>query len=96
MGIEQQIFGQQEGRNNQALSLAQIIPTMAWQRLQGSNNMVQQDNPAGLLSLLQGFQNQGYQQGGDFAGGLMSILPYIIQMFGGGGSGGGSPQVGYM
>lgn len=79
--LEQQNFNTNEGRANQAVNMAQIIPTMAWNRLQGAGNQIQQINPLSVLSQLNSFQTQGYDQGSNFASGLTSILPYLMNLF---------------
>jgi hypothetical protein len=74
----QQQFNAQDARDNQAVSMAGVIPQTAWDRLTGANSLVQQTNPLSALQLAGGFQQQGYQQSQDFTGGLMSILSLLM------------------
>lgn len=77
--LEQGNFNTQEGRLDQAVNLASIIPTLSWNRLQSTQTPSM--DPSSLLSLLNTFQGQGYNQGSQFTSGLTSILPYLLQLF---------------
>ena len=71
-------------QGNQATTLAQIIPTMAWNRLMGAANQVQQTNPTSLLSLMNSFQNTGTYNSNQFYGRLSQLLMQLANsgMFG--------------
>ena len=77
--FEQAQTGWQDSRALQAANLAQIIPNMAQQRLQGAAGMVQPLNPLSLLNSLGYFQNQGYNQGAGYGAGITQLL---AQLFG--------------
>lgn len=66
----------------QAANLAGIVPQMAWNRLQGANQGLSQNNPMQALSLLNAFQQQGQNNGAAYSQQLMQILPYLLQAFG--------------
>lgn len=70
-----------EQRALQAAQLAGIVPNMAWNRLTGANNLIQQTNPYSLLAQLYGFQNQGYQQGANYGQSIGNILSLLAPLF---------------
>lgn len=76
--LEQQQFAGNEGRQFNAANLAGIIPALAWQRLTGANNTIQQTNPLSAINLLNLFQNQGYNQGQNYGSGLAQIIAAIL------------------
>lgn len=76
--LEQNQFNAQDTRDQSAVGLAQIIPDMAWSRLTGANGLIQQTNPLSALQLVNGFQNQGYNQSADFSSGLGQLLSILF------------------
>ena len=82
-GLQQQQFGGNEARALQGLNLAGIIPNLAWQRLTGANNLMQQTNPLNALQLLNSFQTQGYNQGANYGNSLANFFAQLAPLFGG-------------
>jgi len=80
----QGLFGTQEARANQALGLAQEIPNLAQQRIAQAVNLLQGSNvnPAQLLQVLQGFQQQGIGQSNADAAFYAQLFASIAKQFG--------------
>lgn len=79
--LQQGQFNSQQGRQDQAVNLASIMPNLAWNRILGANALIQPVNAGSLFNPLQSFQQQGAQQGAQFSNGLMQVLPYLMQLF---------------
>ena len=76
--LEQQQFQGNENRAMQGVQQASIIPNLAWSRLTGAQQGVQQINPFSAFQLQNSFQNAGYQQSNDFTSQLLQILQTLF------------------
>lgn len=77
-GFANKAIDQTATNHNQAVSMAEIIPQMAWSRLTGANGAVSPMNSPALLSLLNSFQQSGYQNSNQF---MQSLIPILMQLF---------------
>jgi len=80
--LYQSQFNAQDQRARQAAALAGTIPQSAWERLIGANGTIAQTNPLSALSLLNGFQTQGYAQNADYGAGLTQLLSLLFGLHG--------------
>jgi hypothetical protein len=77
-------FQTQDNRANQAVTMAKQIPDMATQRMQTAIGMLNgsQVNPSSLLSILQGFQQQGINQTGQDSAFWSNLIATLSKQFG--------------
>lgn len=78
--FQRQPFESEEQRRNTALSIAKIIPTLAWDRLEGAQRGIQGLDPAALLQMTQNLSNQGNAQDAAFMQALWPILWKIFRV----------------
>jgi hypothetical protein len=76
--LEQAQTTWQDSRSLQGELLAALIPQMAWQRLQGAENSIQQLNPSSLLQLQTVLEQQGIARNSALWQQIMQILTGLL------------------